>query len=200
MTHTGAAIVAAVRTSGRLPDVFTVTRIGMDGGKRTYDRPSILRAMLIQSDAKERDMIYKLESNIDDCSGEILGYTMDRLMEPGARDVHYTPVCMKKNRPAYQLNVICEEKDIECMEQIIYEETTTIGICGVPMERTVLQREIHRVQIPLGEAQVKVILQNGTRRCFPEYSSVVALCREHGCHYGEAYLMIQRAYEKKFTN
>ena len=159
----------------------------------SYDRPGMLRAMLIRDEAEERDLIYKLETNIDDCTGESLGYAMDRLMEAGARDVHYTPVYMKKNRPAYQLNVICAGEDIDRMEEIIFRETTTIGIRWIPMERTVLRREMRTVQTPLGEAQVKVCTYGGTERYFPEYNSVTALCRAHGRSYQEVYQMIEHA-------
>lgn len=196
VTPTGAAIVAAVRTGSQLPEVFTVEKMGMGAGKRTYDRASMLRAMLISDEAEDKDLIYKLETNIDDCTGESLGYTMDRLMEAGARDVHYTSVYMKKNRPAYQLNVICTKEDIEHMEEIIFKETTTIGIRRIPMERTILRREMRTVQTPLGTAQVKVCRYGGTERYFPEYNSIVALCRAHGKNYQEVYQMIERVCGK----
>lgn len=90
-------------------------------GKRTYECPGILRAMLIRNtdsdqSSDDKDVIYKLETNIDDCSGEVLGFVMERLFEAGARDVHYTPVYMKKNRPAWLLTVICKEEDVPGME------------------------------------------------------------------------------------
>lgn len=78
-------------------------KIGLGGGKREYKRPGILRAILIREEEKEQEKIWKLESNIDDCTGENLGYVMERLMEAGARDVHYSAVYMKKNRPACSL-------------------------------------------------------------------------------------------------
>ncbi len=192
VTPTGAAIAAAIRTADRLPEIFTVKRTGMGAGKRNYERPSMLRAMLIEDEAEGKDVIYKLETNVDDCSGESLGYAMERLLDAGARDVHYLPVYMKKNRPAYQLNVICSKEDISRMEQIIFEETTTIGIRKIPMERTVLRREIRSVQTPLGEARVKVCTYRGQQRFAPEYDSVTALCRKHGKNYEEVYQMVQR--------
>ncbi len=72
---------------------------------------------------RNTDVIYKLESNIDDCSGEVLGYVMDKLFEAGARDVNYMPVYMKKNRPAYQINIICKEENVKAIEKIVFEET-----------------------------------------------------------------------------
>mgnify|MGYP000799210604 FL=1 len=140
VTPTGAAIVGAVRTSGNLPRQFVIKRLGMGAGKRNYERPSLLRAMLIEQ-RKEEESVYKLETNIDDCTGETLGYVMNRLLEAGARDAHFVPVYMKKNRPAYELAVICDEEKIPEMEQIIFEETTTIGIRRCRVERTVLPRE-----------------------------------------------------------
>ncbi|WP_286944847.1 nickel pincer cofactor biosynthesis protein LarC [Acetobacterium sp. UBA5834] len=145
ITPTGAAIVAAIKTCDQLPRQFAIEKTGIGAGKRTYDRPSLLRAMLITDKSKKNGDIYKLETNIDDCGGEILGFVMERLFEAGARDVHYIPVYMKKNRPAYLLNVICSEADIETLEQIIFEETTTIGIRRIQMESTGLKRTIKRM-------------------------------------------------------
>lgn len=195
VTPTGAAIVAALKTDTRLPRQFCIKKIGLGAGKRTYQRPSILRAMLIEAcdvtddteNDTERDAICKLETNIDDCSGEILGYTMERLFAAGARDVHYMPVFMKKNRPGWQLNVICDETKIAELEQIIFEETTTIGIRRIPVERSILDRQIQKVMTPLGEAEVKVCRIGQKKKIYPEYESVVKLCKEHNMTYQEVY-------------
>lgn len=199
VTPTGAAIVAALKTDTRLPGRFCIKKIGLGAGKRTYQRPSILRAMLIEAcdvtddtennteNNTERDAICKLETNIDDCSGEILGYTMERLFAAGARDVHYMPVFMKKNRPGWQLNVICDETKIAELEQIIFEETTTIGIRRIPVERSVLDRQIQKVMTPLGEAEVKVCQIGQKKKIYPEYESVVKLCKEHHMTYQEVF-------------
>lgn len=125
--------------------------------------------------------IYRLETNIDDCSGEALGYTMDRLMEAGARDVHFVPVYMKKNRPAYELVVICDEDRIDTLQQIIFEETTTIGIRRVQMERTMLKRRSDTVMLEIGELKVKrCMLPNGEERIYPEFDSVRELAEKNG--------------------
>ena len=94
VTPTGAAIVAAVRTDEQLPKHFQVKKIGIGAGKRDYESPGILRAMLIEETGTDRDRIFRLETNIDDCSGEAMGYVMKRLMKAGAKDVHYIPVFM----------------------------------------------------------------------------------------------------------
>lgn len=192
VTPTGAAIVAAARTGSRLPAQFTVNKIGIGAGKRNYERPSLLRAMLIteksawqtdslKEDLKKEDCIYKLETNIDDCTGESLGHTMDKLMAAGARDVHFIPVFMKKSRPAYELAVICDEERIKELELIIFQETTTIGIRRVRMERTLLPREKDVVTLPEGGLKVKrCVLPDGQERCYPEYESMVELAEKSG--------------------
>ena len=205
VTPTGAAIVAAVRTSDKLPESFVIEKIGLGGGKREYKRPGILRAILIREEEKEqeKEKIWKLESNIDDCTGENLGYVLDRLMEAGARDVHYSAVYMKKNRPAWQLNVICTEESIPMLEQIIFEETTTIGIRKNRVERSVLKRTFDTVRISEGEAKVKLCQVPGRdgvksiQRCYPEYESVVQLCRASGKSYQEIYQEIVAVWYEK---
>lgn len=183
VTPTGAAIAAAVRTADHLPGRFRVLAGGVGAGKRNYEKASILRAMIVEALEERGDVIYKLESNIDDCPGEALGYVMDRLFDAGARDVYYTPIYMKKNRPAYQINVICKEQDISGLEQIIFRETTTIGIRRVEMERTVLEREQRVDNTSLGMIEVKVCGD----RVYPEYDALAAVCREQGIPFPEAY-------------
>lgn len=199
ITPTGAAIVAAARTTGQLPETFEVKAIGMGAGKRTYERPSILRAMLIRKKQEklESDTLCKLESNMDDCSGEALGYVMERLFEAGARDVSYTPVYMKKNRPAWQLNVICDEDIAPQLETIIFSETTTIGIRRLKIERRVLEREIQKINTKYGEVQVKVCRLEGEIRYYPEYDSVAAVARERKLPYLVVYEEVFRRCGEK---
>ena len=146
VTPTGAAISAAISTSHQLPPSFVIKKAGLGAGKRAYtDRSGILRAFLIQGEENEgRDKVVKLETDIDDCSGEVLGYVMKKLFKAGAKDVHYAPVFMKKNRPAWELTVICGEEKAEKLEKIIFTETTTIGIREYPLGRSVLDREEKR--------------------------------------------------------
>lgn len=199
VTPTGAAIAAAFITSEKLPEDFTVEKIGIGAGKRQYECPGILRAMLIREAEKnteiqklsdtESDTIIKLESNIDDCSGETLGYVMELLYEAGAREANYMPVFMKKNRPAWLLTVVCKEDQVSGMERIIFKETTTIGIRRQKMERTVLKREMRTVVTPLGDVEVKVCIFDGQEYIYPEYESVKKICKKTGVSYREAYHM-----------
>lgn len=179
VTPTGAAVLAAIGTGQKLPRQFAIRKVGIGAGKRSYERPSLLRAMLIEESMQSEESIYKLETNVDDCTGEMLGYVMKRLMEAGARDVYFTPVYMKKNRPAYELSVICDVGTRESLEQIIFEETTTIGIRRMKLERTVLPRESVSVSLKEGELKAKkCTLPDGKVRYYPEYESALALARK----------------------
>ena len=210
VTPTGAAIVAAVKTKDKLPETFEIRKIGIGAGKRQYECPGILRAMFISESTEQakgrnpkaenqetKDTIIKMETNIDDCSGEVLGFVMERLMKAGARDVHYVPVFMKKNRPAWVLNVICKEEDMETLQNIIFEETTTIGIRYSIMERTILPRETRTLPTPWGEVQVKVCTLNGKEQLYPEYESVAQLSREKEIPFAEIYRYIVLANKEK---
>ena len=199
VTPTGAAIAAAVRTSDVLPDRFTIEKTGLGAGKRQYACPGFLRAMIIRpEDNSEKDRIYRLETDIDDCTGETLGLTMDKLFAAGAREVHYTPVYMKKNRPAYELIVICTEEKIRKMEEVIFRETTTIGVRRIPMERTVLKRRQQNIQTPFGEAEAKICtLPDGREVCYPEYESVQSLAAEAGLGFQEMYRQIQNSWDRE---
>lgn len=227
VTPTGAAIVAAVKTKDKLPETFEIQKIGIGAGKRQYECPGILRAMFISESTEQakgrdkvkaqteefknseignnpkaenqetKDTIIKMETNIDDCSGEVLGFVMERLMKAGARDVHYVPVFMKKNRPAWVLNVICKEEDIETLQNIIFEETTTIGIRYSIMERTILPRETRTLPTPWGEVLAKVCILNGKEQLYPEYESVAQLSREKEIPFAEIYRYIVLANKEK---
>lgn len=193
VTPTGAAIAAAIRTSQILPETFMIHKIGIGAGKRNYKRPSLLRAMLIGNVSESKpssdeieDVIYKLETNIDDGTGEALGYVMDRLLKNGAKDVYYTPVFMKKNRPAYEMTVLCDKGKIKELEQIIFDETTTIGIRRTELKRTILPRKADRIMLNYGELKVKkCILPEGEVRIYPEYESVVELAEKNHISFGQ---------------
>ena len=228
VTPTGAAIAAAVCTATRLPERFRIVKTGMGAGKREYERPSILRVMLIETDdgaetseadasaetlkadasaetlkadasaetseadasaetseadasaAPESDTLTLLETNVDDCTGEALGYVMEAALQAGARDVFYTPIYMKKNRPAYLLSVLCTEADRAALERLIFTNTTTIGIRRSTVRRTILTRRSGKVKTSLGEIDVKVYHAPDGNRVTPEYESVAAICRSSG--------------------
>ena len=198
VTPTGAAIAAAAMTSDALPERFTVKACGMGAGKRDYDPPSILRALLIEEvdvpapgvplAPAPGDWIWKLECNIDDSTGEMLGAVLEDLMAAGARDAHFLPVFMKKNRPAYELAVICDEAHREALERLVFAETTTIGIRRQRMERSVMSVSWRDVETSFGAVRVKVCERDGLLRAYPEYESVLEVARAAGTDFRTVYL------------
>lgn len=200
VTPTGAAIAAAICTTHQLPKAFRIVRTGLGAGKRAYtERTNILRAYLIEGNAMEegKDEIVKLETDIDDSTGEALGYTIDRLMQAGALDVHYSPVYMKKNRPAWELTVICKKSRMEEIEDIIFKETTTIGIREFPsVMRSILHRNQKQVETPFGIAEVKEVALPGERRFYPEYESVKAIAEKEHLPFAEVYHLVKALAEQ----
>lgn len=199
VTPTGTAIAAAISTSHQLPPSFVIKKAGLGAGKRAYtDRSGILRAFLIQGEENEgRDKVVKLETDIDDCSGEVLGYVMKKLFKAGAKDVHYAPVFMKKNRPAWELTVICGEDQVEELEQIIFTETTTIGIREYPLGRSVLDREEKEVETVYGKASVKQVTFGDMTRAYPEYDTVKKLAKKNKVPFMDVFDAVKEAAKKK---
>lgn len=199
VTPTGAAIAAAISTSHQLPPSFVIKKAGLGAGKRAYtERSGILRAFLIQGEENEgRDKVVKLETDIDDCSGEVLGYVMKKLFKAGAKDVHYAPIFMKKNRPAWELTVICREDKVEEMEKIIFTETTTIGIREYPLGRSVLDREEKEVETVYGKASVKQVSLGKMTRAYPEYDAVKKLAKKNKVPFMDVFDAVKEAAKKK---
>ena len=197
VTPTGAAIAAAIRTRSQLPGTFTVAKVGLGAGKREQAMPSLLRAMLLEvperkaAEPWDTDRIWKLETNLDDCTGEALGHVLERLLAAGARDVQYAPVYMKKNRPGWLITVLCKEEQRKTLEALLFRETTTIGIRRSRMERSILRRRKKTVETALGpvaakEVQVPVLSPEGSptgeteTRLYPEAESMRELCTRTG--------------------
>ena len=199
VTPTGAAFAAAVMTGTALPERFTIARVGLGAGKREYEIPSILRAMLLEvQDPAETlgspDRIWKLECDVDDCTGEQLGYALERLYAHGAREAHFTPVFMKKNRPGWEITVICDATNAAAMEKILFEETTTIGIRRQGMERTILTRRTEEVETPYGMITIKISGGDRVERVHPEYEDVSAAARRCGAAFNKVYEAAMSSY------
>ena len=119
-----------------------------------------------------------METNIDDCNGEILGYTQELLLKNGALDVFFTPIFMKKNRPGYKISVICKEEDKLKLQNIIFKETTSIGIRFRTEHRVVLKREIIEVETKYGKIKAKKVINNGEEYIYPEYEEIKKIAIE----------------------
>jgi len=182
VTPTGATLITSLCSSfGPMPQMI-VDSIGYGVGSRTLaDRPNLLRILIGSDIDKERsETVVVLESNLDDMSPELLGYLMDSLLDAGAKDVSFSPIQMKKNRPGTQLQVIGQPEDRERLTAIIFRESTTLGIRYSFSQRTVLRREGLVVDSPWGKMSLKkVVGQDGRTVLLPEYEECKRIAREN---------------------
>jgi len=183
VTPTGAAIIAALEPTFETPKMVKLKKVGLGSGKRYPDRPNFLRAMLFEGEEAHSDRVCKLEANLDDCTGEQLGYAMEVLMDAGALDVYFTPIQMKKNRPAHMLSVLCQPEAADHFETLIFATTTTLGVRKSLFSRHCLGRQKEEIQTPYGPVQAKVVTVNGKRRFYPEYQEIIRLIQETGESY-----------------
>jgi len=193
ITPTGAAFLAAVKTDQKLPGEFNICKVGLGAGKRAYERPNFLRTFLIEvaDESYNQGTVLKLETNVDDCSGEALGFVMEKLFAAGAYDVHYVPCFMKKNRPGWYLNVLCSEEKRPVLEEIIFTNTTTIGIRRTEMERTVLRRELITVETEFGPMRAKKVFIGKNERIYPEYEDVAKIAKEKNLPFETVFLSVK---------
>jgi hypothetical protein len=197
-TPTGAAILAVVADAfGTLP-AMKIARIGCGAGQRDLDeQANILRLFVGETaEAPGGEEVWVVETNLDDISGELIGYCTTRLWEAGALDVFTTAIQMKKNRPGVMLSVLCRAADVEAVEAILFGETTTLGVRRWPVRRNVLVRRPHRVETPWGAVEGKVgWLAGGGPRFAPEFESCRAIAAKHGVALQSVYEAAQKAFE-----
>jgi uncharacterized protein (TIGR00299 family) protein len=157
-TPTGAAIaVTLARNFGALPPM-NLSRQGYGAGSSEFpNQPNVLRILIGEAaNAPEAASVSVIEAHIDDLSPEVLGYAMERLLEHGALDVAFAPLLMKKNRPGTLVRVIARPEDCEKVAQVLFDETSTLGLRIYSAERRVQARTIVEVETPYGKARVKV--------------------------------------------
>lgn len=192
VTPTGIAIAAALRTRTTLPELYTVEKVGIGLGKRDIGRANLLRATLLHEEAAP-ETIQVIECNIDDSTGEMLGNAMEQLLKAGARDVHFLPCFMKKNRPAWLLRVIADAAKVPCFEEILFRCTTTIGLRKYPVERTIMERELVEAKLPFGTVRAKRCSFGGIVRSYPEYESVKLAAEAAGLPFLEVWHAAEKA-------
>lgn len=193
LTPTGAAIIATVCSEfGKLPEM-KVEKSGYGAGTREYKGfPNVLRLMIGEStaqDTRETERLTLIETNIDDATPQVLGHVMDRTMAAGALDCWFTPIMMKKNRPATMLSVLCEAETVDQIREILYTETPTLGLRITETEREALSREEVKVNTKYGEISVKRATYKGKIvNVKPEYDIVSEIATERGISYEEVEL------------
>lgn len=208
VTPTGAGIVAALRTQETLPAGYKILKSSIGLGKRDFGRANFLRAQIIEDsagdkcgDATSRTTgsaaldcnVFQLEANIDDSTPEELGYAMDKLFEAGARDVHFIPCYMKKNRMGTLLCALADSEHLAAVEKAIFLHTSTVGVRRFPVERTCMARSIFEVETEFGKVRVKKSVLGGIEKNKPEFDDLKACTDKAGVPIRE----IQKAVEKK---
>ena len=217
VTPTGAAIISELAESfGTMPQM-KVEKIGWGAGTKDFGIPNVLKVTMGRIEDQETskechdgemtqqpfgeqqiqedvwtcqiltDEICVLETNLDDCTGEMMGYAMNKLLEAGALDVCYEPIIMKKNRPAYRLTVLARPQDRQKMEDTMFRYTTTIGIRWRMEQRSILKREAVTLHTAYGEGKGKKVEVQGQERVYPEYEDAVALAETNQVSLWEIY-------------
>jgi uncharacterized protein (TIGR00299 family) protein len=202
VTPTGAAIISTVCDTYGAQPAFRVESVGYGAGKREYERfPNALRVMIgeTETDAAS-DKLFVVETNLDDASPQIVGHVMERAFERGALDCYFTPVQMKKNRPGVLISVLCRPAEREAIYQLLFEETTTLGVRSYAVERRALPRESVLVETEFGAIRVKVARsQNRVVNAMPEYDDCRAAARKFNAPLRTVEAAARAAYLKTVT-
>ena len=193
ITPTGAGIAAALLNEDNLPDAFNVRKVGIGAGKKDFKNANILRVLLLEfKDVHIKEMIV-FDTNIDDSTPEAIAYVMEKLFENGANDVFFTPIYMKKNRPAIKLSVICDNSYYDKLSDIVFKNLTTIGIRKYSIDRDILEREIINFKSSIGECKVKVCKSHTSNQVYlyPEYEDIKILCDKNNIGFDECINIIK---------
>jgi uncharacterized protein (TIGR00299 family) protein len=179
-TPTGAALLKALCRI-EPPPAFVLERIGYGVGTQNFkDRANVLRASIGHRAVERGDAIYVLEANLDDCSPQLLGALLERLMELGALDAYVIPATMKKGRPGHLLGAVVSGDRRPALAEALFAESTTLGVRFHAVERTVLDRELQEVETPHGRVRIKVAQRDGkVINAQPEFEDCRALAAQH---------------------
>jgi uncharacterized protein (TIGR00299 family) protein len=202
VTPTGAAILATLARFEK--PAIAIEQVGYGFGQKRFPWPNCLRLCLGQTpvspksdeEAPDTDWVTVIESNIDNMTGELLGGLLDRLLAAGALDASFTPIQMKKNRPAVMVTVICSEAETQTLAMVLLRETSTLGVRIQQMHRLKAQRSQQQIETPLGPMVVKV-KRLGTRiiSAAPEYEECLRVSQQRKLPLSEVYEIVQRSID-----
>lgn len=197
VTPTGAVLLnSLVQDFGPIP-AMTLTSVGYGAGGRDLPIPNLLRLLIGEqagSNQAKLETLEILETNIDDLNPEFYDYIMARLFEAGALDVFFSPIQMKKNRPATLLRILCRPHQVEALIAILFAETSTLGIRHQTVQRHSLARSLHTVETPYGPVRVKIAYTGGEQtKAAPEYEDCRRLAAAKGIPLREVYRAAERA-------
>ena len=196
-TPTGAAILATVAESfGPVPPM-TVEAIGLGAGTKDPEGVANILRLFVGTAASTPggDRVTVLETNLDDLPGEVVGYTTTQLLAAGALDAFVTPILMKKNRPGVMISVLCDESKVAVMEEILFRETTTLGVRRYQVSRHKLNRKPSEVATAFGPIKGKLGWLDGRPPQFsPEYDDCARVAIEQNVPLRDVYKAAQTAY------
>ncbi len=177
-TPTGAALLKHfVNRFGPMP-VLVPEKTGYGMGKKDFPVTNCVRAFLAERGTGRQDTVCELDFNVDDMTGEEIGFATEVLLEAGAREVFVTPVFMKKGRPGSLITVLCTEETEERLVRLIFRHTTTIGIRRTEKERYILERTVETRDTPYGPVRRKISSGYGTSRTKPEHDDLAGIARQ----------------------
>ncbi len=177
VTPTGAALLATLATFEQ--PSMTITGLGIGAGRMDLPWPNILRLVIGEVETPASSSMVQIETNIDDMNPQVFGHLLNRLLAVGALDVYFTPIQMKKNRPATMLSVIARRADEASLARLILAETTTLGMRVIPIYRFEAERRMQTVQTEYGEVPLKLKLLDGkVIQAAPEYEACVRLAEQ----------------------
>ncbi len=187
-TPTGAAIIKALVSDFEKPSAIRAESIGYGCGKRDTDIPNVLRVITSNDDASD---ICLIEATIDDMNPQIYGYLMDELFSAGAKDVYYTPVYMKKNRPGILLTVVTPSYAEEAIKELVFRETTTIGIRKINMEKSHVSKDYKQIETELGRFTLKISKYNDQIvNISPEYEELLEAAKTKNIPLKQVYSIV----------
>ena len=195
VTPTGAALLTSLASSfGPIP-AMTLRSFGYGAGRRDWPIPNVLRVLIgdVALSALPAETLTVLETNVDDLNPETYDYVMGRLFAAGALDVYLAPIQMKKNRPATLLSVLCSTASGDALSEILFAETSTLGVRRLEVTRTCLPREIRAVDTPYGSIRVKVAKWGDREKAAPEYEDCRRAAEAHSVPLREVYLAALKA-------
>ena len=175
LTPTGAALLKYFGTEFNTMPVMTIEKTGIGMGTREFEQVNCVRIFMGESEDGLKDSVIELQCNLDDMTGEEIGYAAEVLMNEGALDVFTTPIGMKKNRPGILLTVLVKPEEKDRFARLIFENTTTIGIRYILKDRFILNRKTEEVSTKLGKARIKISEGYGTVKAKPEYEDAAGI-------------------------
>lgn len=199
-TPTGAAIITTLGEGLLTNPEMKILQVGYGAGSNDNPNiPNLLRIFIGETSDQESDEMWIVETNIDNMSGEILGYVMDKLFDAGAVDVYFTSVQMKKGRPGVIVSSIVSDLNLPSVESVLFSQTTTFGIRKYKVVRQILARELREFDSQLGKVKIKIGKFNGTaKNISPEYEDCKRIAEETNIPLKQVYTIISKELWQNF--